>query len=232
MNQVSQIRLNKRLVELGLAPSRRAADQLIIDKKVKLNGQIITTLATFVDQNDTIKVGRSLGQEKSGEIIIAFNKPAGYVCTHKGQGAQKTIYELLPKNFASLKCVGRLDKDSQGLLILTSNGHLVQQLSHPSSGKEKEYLVTTQKPLSKEQIQRLRAGISIEGKPHTIKSIKSIRGSSYRLVLVSGLNRQIRRSFEAINSEVIKLERTRFGGYSLNVIPEGKYRFISESDLL
>lgn len=230
MNHESPTRLNKRLVELNLASSRRAADELISRGQVSINGQITTNMATTVTARDSIKARGKLGHENKSDITIAFNKPTGYVCTHRRQGSQKTIYDLLPKNFSRLKCIGRLDKDSQGLIILTSDGNLVQQLSHPGNLKEKEYVIVIDQPLNSQQIRRLKEGIMINGQLHQIEAIKKITAKSWRLTLISGLNRQIRRSFAALGISVIKLERVRFGNYHLGILPAGQYRFISKED--
>lgn len=225
MNTTKHIRLNKRLVELGLADSRRAADALISSGAVSVNGQIALNLATQVIDSDSIKAAGKLGHEKN-DITILFNKPIGYVCTHKAQGEQKTIYSLLPKSFSQLKCIGRLDKDSQGLLILTSNGNLVQQLSHPSRKKEKEYIVSTARPLNSGDLKKLRQGIQLVDGVSRFELVKPLNPKTLRLVLTSGRNRQIRRSFEAIGHTVVKLERVRIKDYKLDTLAIGKYKFI------
>lgn len=231
MNRPDKIRLNKRLVELNLASSRRSAEELIISGQVSVNGQIINQLATQVTASDSIKVAGKLGQPRTS-ITIAFNKPAGYVCTHKPQGNQNTIYSLLPKKFISLKCVGRLDKDSQGLLILTSDGNLVQALSHPTSQKEKEYIVSTTKPLNTNDINQLRRGIKLSDGISHFETVRQINSKTLRVVLTSGRNRQIRRSFEALEHTVAKLERVRVGKYKLHILPTGKFKFIEPGELL
>ncbi len=225
MSQPNLIRLNKRLVELSLANSRRSADELIKQGQVSINGQIVTALTTKVSQSDSIKAQGKLGRLEN-DIAIVFNKPKGYVCTHKAQGSQETIYQLLPKKFSRLKCAGRLDKDSQGLMILSSNGYFVQQMSHPSSAKEKEYIVSTVTPLSQHDISRLRSGIKLDDGMSYFKLVKKINSNTLRLVLTTGRNRQIRRSFEAIDHTITKLERVRIDNYKIGTLAIGKHKFI------
>lgn len=230
MSQKKLTRLNKRLVELGLAPSRRAADELIMNKKVWLNGKNISTLSTITTPSDDIRVGKKAGQQIV-HLTIAFNKPAGYVCTHRPQGQQKTIFSLLPKSFNSLKYAGRLDKESQGLIILSSDGDLIQSLSHPSSQKEKEYIVVLNQAPTRDELNKLIIGIKLDGQLAQFKSIKRLNAKTFRVVLITGLNRQIRRSFEHIDKSVIKLERVRIGKFSLATIGSGQYVFIKPEEV-
>lgn len=202
-----------------------------MSKKVWLNGKIINTLSTITMPSDDIRVGQKIGQQRN-HLTIAFNKPVGYVCTHRPQGQQKTIFSLLPKSFSNLKYAGRLDKDSQGLIILSSNGDLIQSLSHPSSQKEKEYIVVLNQAPTTDELNQLKVGIKLDGKLTHFKSIKRLNAKTFRVVLITGLNRQIRRSFEHINKTVIKLERVRIGKFSLATIGTGQYVFIKPEEVV
>jgi len=221
----NNIRLNKRLVELGLAESRRKADELISAHVVTINGQPSAALGQLVTPDDSIKVRGKSGTQKS-DITILFHKPTGYISSHSRQGNTPTIFELLPKNFAHLKIVGRLDKDSEGLLILSSSGSLVQMLSHPSGQKEKEYIVQIDKKIDSELLTVLKKPITIEGKSASFYKISRIDQNHLKIVLQEGRNRQIRRMLEVHNIGVIKLQRTRIDSYALGSIRPGKFEFI------
>lgn len=224
------MRLNKRLVELGLSESRRKADRAINDGIVSVNGQS-ATLGQEVGEADNILLRGKSGESKA-PIYVAFNKPRGYVCSHAQQEVGQTIFTLLPKNFASLKIVGRLDSESEGLVILSSDGDFVQALSHPSSGKEKEYVVALDIPLTGESLKKLGAGVKIDGSTRKFKSLSKISPTTFRVILSEGRNRQIRRMFEGLGYNVIKLQRIRVGKLSLGTLPSGKHKVIQRGEVL
>ncbi len=225
-------RLNKRLVDLGLAASRRKADELIQEGGVMVNGEQVTTMATQVDENDVISLFGRTGKVRE-HIYIAFHKPAGYVCTHRVQtDRQKTIFDLLPLSFASLKLAGRLDKDSQGLMVLSSDGNFIQNLSHPSRGKQKTYLVNLDKPLRQADKARLLSGVKLKDGMSRFVSVSQIKPQLLRVTMSEGKNRQIRRTLEALGYNVRVLERTRLGSLELGLLKPGEHRFINPKDVL
>ncbi len=224
------MRLNKRLVELGLSDSRRKADEAINQGRVTVNGKV-ASLGTVVNKDDTVQLGGKSGQNKQ-PIYVAFNKPVGYVCSHAAQGGSKTVFSLLPKSFAHLKIAGRLDSDSCGLLILSSDGDFVHVLTHPSSQKEKEYIVGLNKPLLAADLTRLKKGVVVEKETLTFHKITRLNPSTFRVILTEGKNRQIRNMFASLNYSVTHLQRIRVGKYELATLANGKHRVIQPNEVL
>ena len=222
-NREATQRLNKFLA-LSLGISRRQADNLIEQGKVTINERVAPLGARFTD-GDIIKCS---GQPLTAQQFktIAFHKPVGYVCSRRQQGDVPTIYELLPQPLHNLKPVGRLDKDSSGIILLTNDGDLAFRMTHPSFSKQKRYLVTLNnslEPLHRQMISDF--GVDLpDGKSRLILS-RQIDGDESRWIveMSEGRNRQIRRTFSALGYTVTKLHRTNFGDYSLGDIPEGKY---------
>jgi len=223
-------RLNKHLA-LQLGISRRQADDLIAQKKVFINNSP-AELGARVSEEDEVKVnGKKLG--KSVEFIyLALNKPVGYVCSRRSQGESKTIYELLPKKYQTLKSVGRLDKDSSGIILLTNDGDFTYRMTHPSFHKVKIYEIQLDKNLEPLHQQMITDhGISLED--GTSKFVLEKIGESDRknwiVTMHEGRNRQIRRTFNSLGYTVEKLHRTNFGNYALGDIKPGKYELVDIS---
>jgi pseudouridine synthase len=209
------MRLNKFLAE-NTDLSRRSADNAIDNGRVKINGEI-AKLGQTVDENDIVLLdGMSVELEKNKKTItVLLNKPVGYVCSKNGQGS-KTVYDLLPDSCKQLNIAGRLDKDSSGLVVLTNDGALLNELTHPSSKKEKIYEATVDKEIEPSDRNLLLNGTDIgDERLSKFKHIKKISGNTYEIVLEEGRNRQIRRAFDALNYKVIKLHREQIGKYKL-----------------
>lgn len=222
----TSIRLNKALVQLGLAPSRRKADDMIISSKVRVNDQVTTKLATTV----TIETDKITASGKTGKVssltptVLILNKPAGYVCSHNPQGNDRSIFALLPKSFSTLKIAGRLDKDSEGLVLLTSDGDLANRLSHPRYEKSKLYEVVVDKPLQDAQIKQLTKGVKLHDGISSFDKVVLRKSRQLSVMIHEGRNRQIRRTFSALGFTVTKLKRVQLGNISLDKLPSGKYR--------
>ncbi|MGH7195365.1 MAG: pseudouridine synthase [Candidatus Saccharimonadales bacterium] len=223
------MRINQ-FVALATGLSRRQADKLIINNTLIINGQP-AQIGQAVSQQDAVKLhGQTIKLPATSQTII-FNKPAGYVVSRDGQGSP-TIYDILPKNFHNLKPVGRLDKDSSGLLLLTNDGQLAQKLTHPRFAKQKIYEVELNKPLAPKDKTKLDRGIKVDNYLSRLRLSKiaisnsQVDNRSWRVAVSQGRNRQIRRTFAALNYRVIKLHRTNFGDYILSGLPSGQWKFV------
>ena len=233
-----QIRLNKFLAErLGL--SRREADDAIAAGKVTIDGVVAklgdrvatpTTSAHFATRSSRCELdilpkvcynGKTVPFQ-TDFLYLAFNKPVGYVCSRHAQGPAPTIYELLPQKYHSLKTVGRLDKDSSGLILLTNDGDFAFQMTHPKFHKEKVYEVELDRPLAPLHQQMISDyGVMLTDGPSKFTVIHD--GNKYIVTLAEGRNRQIRRTFGALGYTVTKLHRTQFGPYALSTLAPGTF---------
>lgn len=219
------MRLNKYIASTtGL--SRRAADKAIDWGRVKVNGQIATAGMQVTD-NDKVTIDDLILTTQNSQLTtIMLNKPVGYICSRDGQGGQ-TIYELLPNNLHHLKPVGRLDKNSSGLLLLTNNGDLAHTLTHPSFNKTKIYKIALNRQLNLTDKIQIEKGIVLSDGLSKL-DLQKINNddSNWIVTMYEGRNRQIRRTFEALNYSVVKLHRTQFGNYKLLDLKTGNYKTI------
>jgi 23S rRNA pseudouridine2605 synthase len=215
------MRLNK-YIAFHTGSSRRYVDQLIKDSKVQVNDHP-ASLGQDVDEYDKIIVNGLQISTKTKTVIIIMNKPVGYICSRNGQGS-KTIYDLLPPELHNLKPVGRLDKDSSGLLLLTNNGDLANKLTHPSHQKTKIYKIELDQPLSTEDKIKIEGGIKLEDGLSKL----NLKGAQekWEVTMYEGRNRQIRRTFAALGYKVTKLHRTHFAQYKINDLQIGKWKNI------
>lgn len=229
------IRLNKFLAEAGLG-SRRKVEELIITGKISVNGEIVTDLSTQVNPNKdkVIALGKPVSIE-SKKVYLLLNKPKSYVVTKQDEFDRKTIYKLLPDFAANCVSAGRLDMDTEGLLLITNDGDLVQALTHPTKNVEKVYRVEVDLPLSKRQLDDLRHGVIIEG--YRTKSagvfVKSNKSGDVvlKMVISEGKKRQIRLMLESIGRKVINLKRIQIGEIELGKLPVGMWRLCSHSEV-
>ena len=223
------MRLNRFLAAAGLG-SRRHCDELIAEGRVTVNGQLCTNFGTQVADSDHVKVGRRLVR-RAETLTIVLHKPAGFVSTRRDPNATDTIYDLLPPKFVRLFNVGRLDTQTEGLLLLTSDGDLAQQLTHPRYKEEKEYEVTLDRRWDPRLGQKLVDGVFLDGQRARLARLQPIGPTRLRVVLQQGLNRQIRRMFYAIGYEVERLVRTRIGHLRLGEMPRGSWRPLTKTEL-
>ncbi len=202
----------------------------MLEGRVAINGKLIKDLATNVGDEDQVTVDGKPARPETG-IVIALNKPRGYICSRSDEKDRMTIYALLPKPLQTLHHVGRLDKDSEGLLLLTNRGDLSHHLIHPSKGAEKEYEVIVDKPLDQAVMARLVKGmITEEG---YAKSERAWMDSEYRchVVLKQGLKRQIRLMFYQLGFEVVRLVRVRIGWLELKGLQRGGWKQLSSTEV-
>lgn len=214
------MRINKYLA-LSTGLSRRAADEVIAQSRVLVNN-LSPQSGQQIQPDDVVLLdGKPVSPLTTQTIIL--NKPAGYVVSRNGQGS-KTIYDLLPQELHSLKPVGRLDKDSSGLLILTNDGELANQLTHPRYEKEKHYLVELHQALQPAHKQAIERGVRLEDGISALRLLGS--GKKWEVTMSEGRNRQIRRTFAVLGYRVTKLHRTRFGTYHLGDLKSSAFTII------
>jgi len=223
------IRLQKYLSQAGIC-SRRKGEEFILKGLVKVNGQIIKKLGTKIDpQFDKVEVEKKNIIKCSKKIYIALNKPEGYIssCDHHGE---KIVLDLIDIPYR-IYPVGRLDKESTGLIILTNDGNLHNQLSHPSYDHEKEYDVTVKQFISDDFLNNMRNGMYILGSKTRPARINRISPKRFTIVLQEGKNRQIRRMVNEFNNSVIKLNRIRIGHLKLGSLSTGRWRYLKRSEI-
>lgn len=228
------VRINKYIAELGLA-SRREADNLVARGMVKINGVTIKEMGTKVDPTkDKVEVGNhAANNKKQPPIYLALNKPRGYISsTSSRQGS--CVTELIPEKFGRLYPVGRLDKLSEGLILLTNDGELTNIITHPKYEHEKEYEVVTSKILTTDQIKKLTAGFYEEEEFLQMEKVIPLRQNYpvYRIILVEGKKRQIRRMLKFLRVGVVRLKRTRINNLKLKNLSVGKWRFVRKSEII
>jgi len=225
------VRLNRYLSLCGLG-SRRGCEALISEGQVSINGSYSRSLGTQVDPDDEVRVNGKIVRPTKG-VVLALNKPKGYVCTRGDTHDRLTIYDLLPSKFQALHHVGRLDKDSEGLLLMTNRGDLSHRLMHPSEGVEKEYEVVVDKPIDPETLfPKLVKGLMTPEGYAKAERVWS-GGSEYRLhlVLKQGLKRQIRHMLYFLGFEVERLIRIRIGWLQIKGLPKGSWKELTEPEV-
>ena len=227
-------RLQKILARAGIA-SRRKAEELITQGHVSVDGRIVTELGTKVDTEHSIISYKGKSISFDDNIYILLNKPKWYLCTMSDPQNRPIVTDLLRELKTRVFPVGRLDYDSEGALILTNDGRLGHYLQHPSFEINKTYKVTVTGNPSPRDIQRLREGIMLEGRktwPAKIHILeKNISSCTIEIVIHEGKKRQVRKMFDAIGCPVTRLIRTAYGNLKLNLLPSGKYKYLTKKDL-
>lgn len=223
------MRLNRFLAAAGLG-SRRSCEELVLKGSVSVNGTFVRELATRVSAGDDVRVhGRTVHAIASRTILL--NKPAGYTTTRGDRHAERTIFDLLPSDCGHLFHVGRLDRESEGLLMLTNDGAMAQELMHPSKGIEKEYEVVVDKPFSSRDAAALLKGTWIEGSVARVESVRTLGATKIAIILHQGLKRQIRVMLGQLGFKVQRLVRVRLGPLTLRGVKPGSYRELRPEDL-
>lgn len=228
MEEIQQTRINKYLSEVGFC-SRRVADKLIDEGRVFINGKV-AEIGTKIFLNDEVKVdGKLIASPKEKPVYIAFNKPIGIVCTTDTRVERNNIIEYInyPKRIFP---IGRLDKLSEGLILLTNDGDIVNKILRARNNHEKEYLVTVNKPISKDFIFKMGNGVPILDTITRKCVVEKINKFTFKIILTQGLNRQIRIMCEYLGYDVVALKRVRIMNIKLD-LPVGAWRYLSESEL-
>ena len=222
-----EVRLNKYLSEAGVC-SRREADALIAAGKVTVDGQIAVT-GMKVTPNQDIRVGKKQVGGKKEMVLLSVNKPVGIVCTEEKKEKNNIIRFL--KYPIRITYIGRLDKDSEGLLLMTNNGDIINKMMRAGNMHEKEYKVTVNKPITPEFIEKMAGGVPILDTVTRKCTVEAIGKYKFRIILTQGLNRQIRRMCEYLGYKVTRLERIRVMNILLGDLKPGEYREVTEEEI-
>ena len=224
-------RLQVRLAHSGVA-SRRACEKLILDGRVCVNGNVVSTLGAKVSQNDEVTLDGKIVCTEEKKRYILLNKPVGLVCTRSDEKGRETVFDLLKPSFDErLYSVGRLDMFSSGALLFTNDGDFAAMLSHPSAQIEKEYIVESVEPLPRFLSRDFVHGIRIDGIFYRAISATDINSHEMKVVLVEGKNREIRRVFENAGAKIRSLKRVRIGCVFLENLSVGSFRELSAGEV-
>jgi 23S rRNA pseudouridine2605 synthase len=219
----SKNRLSKILANAGVA-SRRACEELIFDGRVTVNGEICKVPQTMVGYKDSITVDGEPVKKAAAKVYYILNKPPGYLCTHAKHREDKIIWDLFEGVKERLFTIGRLDKDTAGLLLVTNDGHFANEVIHPSKNIQKEYLVKTDQDVSDEHLKAISAGTLVEGSFVKPLSVTKVRKGTVKVVIMEGKKREVRCLMEAAGLQVHELTRIRLGGLILGTLPLGTWR--------
>ena len=234
----NKIRLNKAIAMSGYS-SRRKADDLIQAGRVKINGEVVKDLGYKISFSDKVTVN-DIKLIFKKNVYLLFYKPVGYITTTKDEHGRKTIYDLLPVKYKHLNPVGRLDRDSEGLLLLSNDGHFINQILHPSHNIKKTYVIKINSLLGPEEVDFIRnkliSGVNLNGQIHRVDSVKELRDISaksrkqtiFEAVIHEGINRQIRRMFQLTGFSVSGLMRTKIGKINLGNLKRGDFKELSK----
>lgn len=228
------MRINKFLAEKGVA-SRRHADEMISAGRVTINGTV-ATLGTNVEETDEVLVdGVALSVEEKKEEYYLMNKPKGVICTVSDDRGRKTVMDLLPEGVGRVFPVGRLDYETEGLLILTNDGDLAYRLTHPTNEVPKTYMARIEGTMTEKDLNRIRSGVELDGvmtkkcKAHIVQTDKAF--TKVHITITEGRNRQVRRMFEAIGRQISFLKRISIGKLKLTGLDRGQVRKLTETEI-
>lgn len=222
-------RLSKTLAAAGVA-SRRACETLIFDGRVKVNGVVTLLPQTLVGEEDKITVNGKAISTAEPKVYYILNKPVGYVCSTKGGKGTKLVYDLFEDVEYRLFTVGRLDKETSGLILVTNDGHFANRVIHPSSDIHKDYVAKTDTEITAEHLIALGNGTIVEGV--FVKPIKvtKVRKGTIKITIAEGKKREVRRLLESVKLNVLELCRIRIGSLTLGTLPEGSWREMTERE--
>lgn len=224
-------RLSKVMAAAGVA-SRRACEDLIFAGRVKVNGEINKLPQTMVDENDKIAVDNELIQSAAeSKVYYMLNKPKGYVCSTVGSQRTKLVLDLFEDDGPRLFTIGRLDKDTSGLLLVTNDGHFANRVIHPSSNINKEYLAKTDQEITPEHLAAISNGTLVEGVYIKPIRVTKVRRGTLKVVISEGKKREVRLLMENAGLTVVELKRIRIGGLHLGALPEGSWRSLTDREM-
>ena len=228
------MRINKYLADCGIG-SRRKVEEYILQGKVKINECVVNNLSTQINENDIVKFNNKIVVPVAKKVYILLNKPKGYLTTVSDIYNRKTVLDLLKDVPFRVYPVGRLDYDTEGLLILTNDGDFANKVIHPRNNICKTYEVEVKYPLNNENILKLTSGMIIDGyktTPAKLNNYRKIKNKYiFNLSIFEGRNRQIRKMVEQINNEVVNLKRLSIGNLTLGKLKRGEYRYLTTNEL-
>lgn len=225
-------RLSKVLAAAGVA-SRRACEELIFDGRVTVNGKMTKIPQTLVSlPEDRITVNGHEIQNVQKKVYYLLNKPSGYTCSQKRIGRKKLVLDLFEDHPERLFTVGRLDRDTTGLLLVTNDGHFANQVIHPSADIAKEYLVKVQQEVSAEHLQQITKGMFMEDAWVRPVRVQKVRKGTIKISVKEGKKREVRLLVAKAGLDLLEISRIRIGGLVLGTLPEGSYRQMTEKDKL
>ena len=227
------MRINKYLAECGVA-SRRACDEMIRAGRVSVNGRTAILGDDVNDRDEILLDGVAVSHSEKHRYYM-MNKPKGYMCTVEDDRGRKTVMQLLPDDIGRVYPVGRLDYDTEGLLLFTDDGELTFRLTHPKNEIPKTYLVRVEGSIGEAQLNRLRSGVELDGRLTKRSKVKVVETdkefTKLHVTITEGRNRQVRRMFEAVGKEVVFLKRIRIGELSLGSLDRGKVRSLTPEEV-
>jgi 23S rRNA pseudouridine2605 synthase len=223
-------RLSKALAAAGIA-SRRMAEELIFAGKVTVNGQVVKIPQTLVSwEEDEICVDKKKLETEERKLYFILNKPKGYICSNARVGSKRLVKDLFTRVSERLFTVGRLDRDTTGLILVTNDGHFANKVIHPSANITKEYLVKTHNEPFHEQLMQISQGVDIDGDWVKPVRVTKVRKCTIKVVVKEGKKREVRLLVEQTGLQVLELKRIRLGGLLLGDIPEGSYKEMTEAE--
>ncbi len=227
---MSKQRLSKVLAAAGVA-SRRACEELIFDGLVKINEQVVKVPQTLVDLAvDRVTVRNQSIQKVENKVYYLLNKPVGYICSMRRSGQSKLVLDLFQEEEHRLFTVGRLDKDTGGLLIVTNDGHFANQVIHPSANIQKEYLVKTDQEVTHDHLVAIGHGTLVEGTFVKPIRVEKVRRGTLKIIIGEGKKREVRLLLDAAGLKIECLTRIRLGGLLLGALPVGSWRPLTEKE--
>ncbi len=228
-----ELRLNRYIANAGVC-SRREADALIAAGEIRVNGEVVTEMGYKVQPTDTVQYGKTnLNREKL--VYVLLNKPKDFITTTDDPEGRKTVMDLVAKaSKERIFPVGRLDRNTTGLLLFTNDGEVAQKLTHPSHKNKKIYQVELDKPLTSEHLGEITAGVELEDGKAEVDDVAVVAGNPHfvGIELHSGRNRIVRRIFEHLGYDVVTLDRVQYAGLTKKDLPRGKWRFLSEQEVI
>ena len=235
MANEEKVRINKYLSISGLG-SRRKCEQLVLEGRVRANGKLVSDLGFLVSQNDKISVDGEECKPVAEFSYVMLHKPKGVITSMSDDKGRKTVIDIMPAEYKKLKPVGRLDYDSEGLLLLTNDGDLAYNLTHPSREVNKTYVVKVEGEVKESQLAVMRAGVVIDGVRLNKCKVKIIekmtKHTKLEVVISEGRNRQVRKMFDAVGLNVVFLKRTQIGDLRLGGLARGASRLLSIEEVL